>query len=117
MSTVTVYGISSCGTVKKARAWLDQQGIAHTWIDYRVDPVAPERVATWVQTLGAKAMRNTSGGSFRALGPEKDGWDDATWTAAFQADAMLIRRPVLEIDGKPVAVGFKQADWEQLLGA
>lgn len=114
---VTVYGISSCGTVKKARKWLDEQGIAHDWVDFRKAPVDDARVARWVEVLGAKAMRNTSGGAYRALGDEKKTWDDARWTTEFQADAMLIKRPVLEIDGQPAAVGFKQAAWEQLFGA
>ncbi len=105
--TVTVYGISTCGTVKKARKWLDEHGVDHAFVDFRKTPVAPERVAAWVDALGARALRNTSGGAYRALGPDKADWSDARWTRAFQDDAMLIKRPVLELDGNPVAVGFR----------
>ena len=113
---VTVYGIPSCGTVKKVRAWLDAHGVAHSWVDFRESPPAPERVAGWVRAFGAKAMRNTSGGAYRALGAEKDGWGEAEWTRAFQSDAMLIKRPILERDGAPWSVGLDEAALRRLVG-
>lgn len=112
--SITVYGIPTCGTVKKVRQWLDEHGLAHDWVDFRTAPPAPARVARWVEAFGAAAMKNTSGGAYRALGPEKDGWDAARWTAAFQADAMLIKRPVIEVDGAPWSVGFKPDALERL---
>lgn len=109
---LTIYGIPSCGTVKKARAWLDAAGLPHTFVDFRATPPSAEQVAAWVTALGARAMKNTSGGSYRALGPEKEGWTDARWREAFVADPMLIRRPVVEVDGRPVLVGWNLGDAE-----
>lgn len=106
--SVTVYGIPTCGTVKKARQWLDGHGVAHAWVDFRQSPPAPAQVARWVAAFGVNAMKNTSGGAYRALGAEKDAWSDADWLAAFQKDAMLIKRPVIEKDGAPWSVGFKE---------
>lgn len=103
---ITVYGIPSCGTVKKARAWLDAAGVKHAWVDLRESPPSRAQIERWVAKFGAKAMRNTSGGAYRALGAEKDGWDDARWIDAFAADPMLIKRPVVEREGAPVQVGF-----------
>jgi arsenate reductase len=108
--SIVVYGIPSCGTVKKARAWLDAAGIAHTFVDMRQSPPPRDQVDAWVRTFGTRPMRNTSGGSYRALGAEKDSWDDARWTEAFAADPMLIRRPVVERAGAPVLVGWTLAD-------
>jgi len=113
---VTIYGIPTCGTVKKARAWLDGRGVAYDWVDLRSTPPEPARVARWVVHLGSAALRNTSGGAYRALGPEKADWDDARWTQAFQADAMLIKRPVVEIDGAPALVGFREPAWIETFG-
>lgn len=107
---LTIYGIPSCGTVKKARSWLDSAGVAHTFVDFRATPPSRAQVDTWVAKLGARALRNTSGGSFRALGPEKDGWSDTRWAEAFAADPMLIKRPVVEKDGVPVLVGWNLSD-------
>lgn len=108
---LTVFGIPTCGTVKTARAWLDAQGIPHDWVDFRATPPAAARVQTWVTTFGVRAMKNTSGGSYRALGAEKDTWTDAEWTAAFARDPMLIKRPVVERDGSPIAIGFDEDRW------
>jgi len=113
---LTVYGIPSCGTVKKARAWLDARGLAHAWVDFRSTPPSPAQVERWVRAFGPGPMRNTSGGAFRELPEEKADWDADRWTSAFQGDAMLIRRPVVEIDGEPAFVGFKEPDWARRLG-
>lgn len=107
---VTVYGIPSCGTVKKARAWLDDEQVAHTFVDFRAAPPSPAQVERWVATFGARALKNTSGGSYRALPADKDGWRDDEWTRRFAADPMLIKRPIVEKDGEPVLVGFRDAE-------
>jgi arsenate reductase len=104
---IVVYGIPTCGTVKKARAALDDANAAHSFVDFRQTPPSAAQVATWVKTFGVAALKNTSGGSYRALGAEKDSWSDAAWTQAFQADPMLIKRPVVEVGGVPVVVGFR----------
>ena len=105
-----VYGIPNCDTVKKARAFLESKGIAHVFIDFRKTPPSSAQVTAWVQAFGTQAMRNTSGGSYRALPADKDGWSDAQWTSSFASDPMLIKRPVIERDGAPVLVGFKDPD-------
>ena len=66
-----------------------------------------------MQTVGSKVLRNTSGGSYRGLGPEKKTWSDSRWADAFAADPMLLKRPVITRDGSVVQVGFRGSD-EQL---
>lgn len=104
--SLVVYGIPTCGTVKKAQRWLADHGCTWTDVDLRRTPPSAERIAAWVASFGVAALRNTSGGSYRTLGPEKDGWDDGRWIQAFAADPMLIKRPVIERDGAPALVGF-----------
>jgi arsenate reductase len=108
---VTVYGIPTCATVKKARAWLDEHRVEHEWVDLRDKAPSRARLSRWVRAFGVKAMRNTSSGSYRALGPEKKTWPDDRWIAAFAADLMLLKRPVVEVDGEPAAVGFDTGDF------
>jgi arsenate reductase-like glutaredoxin family protein len=36
MGIATLYGIRNCDTVKKARAWLDEQGVEYRFHDYKV---------------------------------------------------------------------------------
>ncbi len=107
-----VYGIPTCGTVKKARKWLDDHRVTHSFVDLRTTPPSEAQVRAWARTFGAKSLRNTSGGSYRALGAEKDAWDDDAWIRAFVADPMLIKRPVIERDGAPVIVGFNAPEAE-----
>lgn len=109
---LVVYGIPNCGTVKKARAWLDAAGLPHTFVDFRATPPARATIDRWVARFGNKALRNTSGGAYRALGPEKDTWSDARWAEAFAADPMLVKRPVVERDGEAVLVGWNLSDDE-----
>ena len=105
-----VYGIPSCGTVKKALAWLGAARLPHDFVDFRVAPPSRAQVDRWVAAFGARALRNTSGGAYRALGPEKDTWTDAEWADAFSRDPMLIKRPVVERDGAPALVGWTLPD-------
>lgn len=107
---LTVYGIKTCDTVRKARTWIDERGGEHTFVDFRKNPVEPERVRAWVHALGAKALRNTSGGSYRALPEDKASWSDDQWIEAMSRDPMLIKRPVIERDGDAVMVGFRGTD-------
>ncbi len=114
-----LYGISNCGTVKKAKAWLDARGVTYDWQDFRKEPVDPGRVAGWVEALGSKPLRNTSGGSYRALPDDKKQWSDAQWAEAMAGDPMLVKRPLIEKDGVAVQAGFRGSDDEleaRLLG-
>lgn len=108
--SITVWGIPSCGTVKKARAVLQGAGLAFVDRDLRAEPPNAADVARFVAAVGVNALKNTSGGSYRVLGAEKDAWTDAQWTAAFVRDPMLIKRPVVERDGAVVTVGWKNDD-------
>ena len=108
--SLTVYGIPTCGTVRKARTWLDDNRVAYQFVDLREHPPDADTLKRWVEVFGAKALRNTSGGAYRALGPEKATWTDAQWVRAFADEPMLIKRPVIIRDGVPVQVGFRGSD-------
>jgi len=111
---LTVYGIPTCDSCRKARKWLDAQGHAHTWVDVRQTPPAAARIAGWVEALGgAKRLKNTSGGSYRALPADKSTWSDERWVQALATDPMLLKRPVLERDGVALTTGFR--GWDALL--
>lgn len=105
--TLTVWGIPTCGTVKKARAWLQDHGHAHTFHDLRATPPSSTQIAAWARAFGVAALKNTSGGSYRALPADKDAWSDERWLQAFADDPMLLRRPIVEQDGAPLQVGWR----------
>lgn len=105
--TLQVYGIPTCSTCKRALKWLDENAIAYEFVNTKEHPPDRTLVAAWVETLGAKPMRNTSGQSYRAIGDEKNDWTDAQWIIAFAQDAMLLKRPLFVKDGTAVLVGFR----------
>jgi arsenate reductase (glutaredoxin) len=116
--TLQVYGIPSCGTCKKALQWLEDRNISYAFINTKEQPPTRELVEVWVEALGEKPLRNTSGQSYRALGDAKQDWSAEQWVEAFAQDAMLIKRPVFVKDGKPVMAGFRasEAVLQEVLG-
>ncbi len=108
--SLQVYGIPNCGTCKKAFQWLADNGVEYEFINTKDHPPTKSAIADWVKALGAKAMRNTSGQSYRALGDEKNTWTDQQWIDAFAQDAMLLRRPLFVKDGSAVLVGFREKE-------
>lgn len=107
-----VYGIPTCGTVRKAKSWLDNKKIDYVSVDLRQNPPSRAQLQGWVRAVGSRALRNTSGGSYRALGEEKESWSEEQWLDAFAADPMLIKRPVIERDGSLLLVGFSRSESE-----
>jgi arsenate reductase (glutaredoxin) len=105
--TLTVYGIPNCGTCKKAFQWLEAQNIEYQFINTKDHPPSQTMIQTWVESLGSKPMRNTSGQSYRALGNDKQTWTDTEWVKAFAQDAMLIKRPLFVKGDQAVMVGFR----------
>ena len=114
-------GIKTCDTVRKARAWLDTQGVAHRFHDYRVEGIDAARLRGWADQLGWVKLLNKASPSFRALPDvEKAGLSDASRAqeqaiALMLATPTLIKRPVLEA-GEALRVGFKPDDYAALFG-
>ncbi len=108
--TIQVFGIPNCGTCKKAFKWLEDNNIPYEFINTKENPPEKSAIAEWVNSLGAKPMRNTSGKSYRALGAERANWSDARWIEEFSKDMMLLKRPLFVKDGKAVLVGFRGSE-------
>jgi len=108
--SLQVYGIPNCGTCKKALMWLQNHGVEYEFINTRENSPTAEIIQSWVEALGAKSMRNTSGQSYRALADEKQSWTDEQWVEAFAKDAMLLKRPLFVKEGTAVLVGFRATE-------
>ncbi len=112
-----LYGISNCDTVKKARRWLDEQGVAYRFHDFRKDGLEPARLQSWVDALGWEKLLNKGGTTFRKLpDAQKDGLDAASAKALMLDQPAMIRRPVVEALGA-ISVGFAAADWQARFAA
>jgi arsenate reductase (glutaredoxin) len=105
--TTTIYGIKNCDTMKKARAWLDSHGVAYDFHDYKTAGIATDKLKQWSDLLGWEVLLNRSGTTFRKLpDADKDGLDESKALALMLAQPSMIKRPVLDLDGRLV-VGFK----------
>ena len=108
-----------CSTCKKAQAFLDTRGIQYTRRDIKAEKPSREELAQWQACSGLALKRffNTSGQQYKALGlaarlPEMD---EAAQLDILATDGMLVKRPILVGEGF-VLVGFKQEQWEAVLG-
>jgi len=110
-----IYGIKNCDTIKKARLFLTQHQLAHQFIDYRVDGLNAAQLAEFCRQLDWQQLLNTRGTTYRAL-PEdaKSNLDQSKAMALMLAQPALIKRPLLDIDGK-FYLGFSHDLYQQLL--
>ncbi len=112
-ASVTLYGIKACDTMKKARTWLDEHGIAYAFHDYKVAGIGRADLEAWVGRVGWETLLNRSGTTFRKLPPEdRDNLDAAKAIGLMLAQPSMIKRPVLD-RGEDLLVGFKPAAYEQ----
>lgn len=111
--TITLYGIPNCDTVKKARGWLDEHGLAYTFHDYKKQGADPVRLRDWVEQAGWEKVLNRAGTTFRKLpDADKAGLDAAKAVAIMAANPSCIKRPIVEHDGS-LLVGFRPDEWAQ----
>ena len=117
---VLVVEYPPCSTCKKAKAWLDARGVAHTDRHIVEDAPSAAELAAWHAASGLPLRRffNTSGVKYRELGIKARldaGMTDGECYELLASDGMLVKRPVVVGDGF-VLVGFKEAEWEARLG-
>ncbi|MFM9853490.1 MAG: arsenate reductase [Sphingomonadaceae bacterium] len=107
-----LYGILNCDTVKKARVWLDGQGVPYAFHDYKKAGVDAAKLAAWCDAAGWDVILNRAGTTFKKL-PEGDKADltQAKAIALMIAQPSMIKRPIVEYAGG-LLVGFKTTEWE-----
>ena len=111
---ITLYGISNCDTVKKARAWLDEHGVEYRFHDFKKQGVPTERLTHWLRDPGWDALLNRKGTTWRRLHEDERAaaTDQAGAEALMLAHPSLIKRPVVEW-GSGISVGFSAEDWSE----
>ena len=111
---ITLYGITNCDTVKKARAWLAENGIDYAFHDFKKHGIPAQQLAYWSEAVGWDKLLNRTGTTWRKL-------DEAAQAAAVDAGSALalmlanpsvIKRPVVDW-GHAVTIGFDDTAWLQ----
>ena len=115
--TLVVHGISNCDTVKRARAWLSERGVAHAFHDFKKAGLPPATLDVWLGQVGWERLLNRQGLTWKKL----DHGIRAGITSAAAARTLMlgshsvIKRPVVQWPGGEVTVGFDEALWAQRL--
>jgi len=103
---ITVYGIKTCDTVRKALKWLDAQGVEHSYHDFRADGLDAATVGRWVDAMGWESVLNKRSTTWKQLSDaDKDSLDASRAIALMVAHPTLVKRPVFEQEGT-VLQGF-----------
>ena len=101
--------------MKKARTWLDKNGVAYSFHDYKAAGSDLDRLEGWAAKVGWEPLINRAGTTFRKLPDEdKEGLTEKTAMALMIAQPSMIKRPVLEAGGK-ILVGFKPEQYAKLV--
>ncbi|SDP40649.1 arsenate reductase [Ralstonia sp. 25mfcol4.1] len=113
--TVLLYGIPNCDTVKKARTWLESNGVDYTFHDFKKQGVDEKMLRAWLKHVPLATLLNKKGTTYRALSDADKAKADneAGAVALMQTSPSLIKRPVLDRDGK-VSVGFSADTYASL---
>ncbi|MGN8690188.1 arsenate reductase family protein [Atopobiaceae bacterium HCP3S3_F7] len=110
-----------CSTCKKAKRWLEDHHVAFQDRNIVEKNPSAEELAAWHAASGLPIRRffNTSGRLYREKGVKQrldDGMSDQEAYALLATDGMLVKRPLLLVDGKPLTPGFKEDAWSEALG-
>ncbi len=115
-STITIHGIKACDTMKKARAWLDANGVAYAFHDYKNAGIDRGTLENWAAKVGWEVLLNRAGTTFKKLAEaDKLGLDAAKAVDLMLAQPSMIKRPVA-VAGDQVIVGFKPEVYGRAFG-
>lgn len=111
---ITLYGISNCDTVKKARRWLELHDVEYRYHDLREDGIKEEQVGAWLDELGWETLINKRSTSWKALPvASREAMNDSIALTEILQHPTLIKRPLLDV-GHERHCGFSEKTWAAL---
>ncbi len=113
----TVYAIPNCNTVKKALDWLKANKVAYEFHDYKKLGISNAQLTTWSKQMGWEVLINKKGATWRQL-PKETQESITTQKAAIalmMEKTSIIRRPLIEENGKILVLGFDETEYKKAL--
>lgn len=113
MKQAIVYGIPNCDSVKKARAWLTEQGLDHVFHDFKKQGVPEAQLQQWLDACGWETVLNRKGTTWRQLDAATQATvqDADSAMALMRQQASVIKRPVIAWPSGAVTVGYQPQHW------
>jgi len=107
---MTLYGIKNCNTVKSAVEWLKKKKVEFDFHDYKTKGITGEKLKEWSKQVGWENLVNKRGTTWRQLDPDtqKTITNEKAAIALMKEKTSVIKRPLIEKDGKVVALGFDE---------
>ncbi len=105
-----VYGIKNCNTVKNALDWLNRHKVDYTFHDYKKSGVTDAKLKDWIKQVGWESLVNKRGTTWKQLDESvKDAvTNQAAAIALMKEKTSVIKRPLIEVEGKVIALGFDE---------
>ncbi|HET9054619.1 MAG TPA: ArsC family reductase [Cyclobacteriaceae bacterium] len=110
-----VYGIKNCNTVKKSLDWLNKNKVEFEFHDYKTKGVDPAKLKNWSSQTGWEKLVNRKGTTWRQLDEKIQNkiTHEKAAIALMQEKTSVIKRPLVERNGKVVALGFDESEYRQ----
>ena len=107
-----------CSTCKKAKAFLDAQGVPYTARHIKEEKPSYEELKAWVQKSGLplKKFFNTSGLLYKSMNLKEKlpTMTEEEQLRLLASDGMLVKRPIL-VTENAVLTGFREEAWKEAL--
>jgi len=115
-TTITIYGIPNCDSVKKARVWFTEHGVDAVFHDFKKQGVPAEAIDTWLKAVDWEVLVNRKGTTWRKLDAATQARvaDAASARALMLEHTSVIKRPVV-VKGKTVIVGVNPEAWANVV--
>jgi len=113
---IKVYGIKTCGSVKKALKFFKDKNINYEFIDFKKEPVGCEKVEEWLKKVDIDTLFNSRGTKYRQLKLKELSLDETGKKEWLRKENLLIKRPVIELDNGEVVVGFDEEKYKEIFG-
>ncbi|MFA6191267.1 MAG: Spx/MgsR family RNA polymerase-binding regulatory protein [Sulfurimonas sp.] len=105
---IKVYGIKSCGSVKKALSFFKTHNIECELCDFKAEKLSCDKISSWLRHVDMKTLFNSKSTTYKKCNLKELNLDDKTKEEWLCKENLLIKRPIVEFDEK-VIVGFDEA--------
>lgn len=108
-----IYGIKTCGSVKKATSFMNAKGIEFDFIDFKKENVDIQKIKEWVNKSSIDKVFNNKGTKYKTLNLKALNLDENGKIEWLAKENMLVKRPIIECDDGSLVVGFNEDEYNK----